>query len=133
MRLKKRRVFLKKRRARLVTLNALAALGAIALIAFLSFMAFRGGPADDPEVALTGQDTVVAAPTPTAPTAPTMAIVGTEVAGVSLAVTGVDMTPRVIGGLSMVLLGTAMELNAGRRRLRRCSAHLWTVAHSIPS
>jgi hypothetical protein len=129
MRLKKRRVFLKKRRARFVTLNALAALGAIALIAFLSFMAFRGGPADDPEVALTGQDTVVAAPTPTAPT---MAIVGTEVAGVSLAVTGVDMTPLVIVGLSMVLLGTAMELGAGRR-LRRCSAHLWPVAHSIPS
>ena len=117
MLLKKRRVFLKKRRARFAKLNALAALGAIALIAFLSLMAFRGGRADDPDVALTGQDTVQTAPTATAPTMAIVgAIAGTEVESVNLATTGIDMTPLLIAGLSMVVLGTAMELSAGRRR-----------------
>ena len=107
--LKKRRVFLKKRRG-FAKSNALAALGGIALIAFLAFLAFQGGRGDDhdPDLALTGQDTVQAAPT--------MAIVGTEVESVSLAATGIDNTPLLIGGLSLVLLGTAMELSAGRRR-----------------
>ena len=118
MLLKKRRVFLKKRRARFSKLNALAALGAIVLIAFLSVMAFRGDRADEPGVALTGQDTAQTAPTTTAPTAtaPTKAIIGTEVESVSLAATGIDMTPLLIGGLSMALLGIAMELSVGRRR-----------------
>lgn len=113
MLLKKRRVFLKKRRARFSKLNALAALGAVGLIAVLSVMAFRGEQVVDPAVALTGQDTVQTAPTATAPT---RAIIGTEVQSVSLAATGIDMTPLLIGGLSMALLGTAIELNAGRRR-----------------
>jgi hypothetical protein len=107
---KKPRVFLKKRRVKFARLDALAALGAIMLIALLSFMAFHGGRGDhhDPVVALTGQET--------AQTAPTTAIVGTEVESVSLALTGIDTTPLLIGGLSMVLLGTAMELSARRRR-----------------
>jgi hypothetical protein len=115
MLLKKRRVFLKKRRARFAKMHALAALGAIVLIAFLSFMAFRSGPADELDVPLTGQDTAQTAPTTTA-TEPTTATAGTEVESVSLALTGIDTTPFLVAGLAMVLLGTAMELSAGRRR-----------------
>ena len=119
MLLKKRRAFLKKGRARFAKLDALGAVGAIVLIAFLSLMAFRGGRADDPGIALTGQDSVQAAPTATAPTT---AIIGTEVESVSLAATGINMTPLLIGGLSMVLLGTAI-VSADRRRSLTTATH----------
>jgi hypothetical protein len=103
-------MFLKKGRARFANSGVLALLGGIVLIAFLSFMAVHGGRGDhhDLHVALTGQDTVQ--------TTPTIATIGTEVDNVSLAATGIDTTPLLIGGLSMVLLGTAMELGAFRRR-----------------
>ena len=112
MLLKKRRVFLKKRRARFAKSDVLAVLGAVGLVAFLSFMAFRGGDANDPGVALSGQDTVQTTP---AATTPTTAGDGAQVEGVTLAYTGRNTTPFFIAGLSMVLLGTAM-LRAGRRR-----------------
>jgi hypothetical protein len=53
----------------------------------------------------------------TAPTtAPPSSTVGTAVQGVVLARTGSSVMPLVIGGVVLVLLGTAVELNARRRR-----------------
>jgi hypothetical protein len=53
----------------------------------------------------------------TAPTtAPPASTVGTAVQGVVLARTGSSVMPLVIGGVVLVLLGTAVELNARRRR-----------------
>jgi hypothetical protein len=124
MLLKKRRVFLKKRHARYSMVNALAAVGAIVLITSLSIIAFRGGPTESPGVALTGQDIVQSAPTPTAPSSAT---IGTEVESLSLAATGIDITPLLIGGLSMALVGAAMELRAGRRRRPEHSQRLAVV------
>jgi hypothetical protein len=49
-------------------------------------------------------------------TAPTTTVVGTAVLGVVLARTGTNAMPLVFGGLVLVLLGTAVELNARRRR-----------------
>jgi hypothetical protein len=106
--LKKPRVFLKKRGARRLTkLEALAALGAIALIAFLSVLAFRGGHHDNADVPLIGQETAQATPT---------TVSGTEVESLTLAATGIDTAPLLIGGLCMVLLGAAIEKGARRRR-----------------
>ena len=48
-------------------------------------------------------------------TAPTTTV-GTAVQGVVLARTGTNAKPLVIGGLVLVLLGTAVELSARRRR-----------------
>ena len=48
-------------------------------------------------------------------TAPTT-IIGTAVEGVVLARTGTNAMPLVLGGLVLVLLGTAVELTARRRR-----------------
>ena len=48
-------------------------------------------------------------------TAPTT-VIGTAVEGVVLARTGTNAKPLVFGGLMLVLLGTAVELTARRRR-----------------
>jgi hypothetical protein len=58
------------------------------------------------------QGVVETAPT----TAPPSSSVGTAVQGVVLARTGSSVMPLVIGGVVLVLLGTAVELNARRRR-----------------
>jgi hypothetical protein len=58
------------------------------------------------------QGVVETAPT----TAPPSSTVGTAVQGVVLARTGSSVLPLVIGGVVLVLLGTAVELNARRRR-----------------
>ena len=58
------------------------------------------------------QGVVETAPT----TAPPSTTVGTAVQGVVLARTGSNAMPFVIGGIVLVLLGTAVELNARRRR-----------------
>ena len=73
--------------------------------------------------------TTTVAPTTTAPTttiptqvegivetAPTTTVVGTAVLGVVLARTGTNAMPLVFGGVLLVLLGVAVELNARRRR-----------------
>ena len=60
------------------------------------------------------QGVVETAPSTTAATAPTT--VGTAVQGVVLARTGSNTMPFVLGGVVLVLLGTAVELNARRRR-----------------
>jgi hypothetical protein len=67
--------------------------------------------------------TIAAAPTtiPTqvegiVETAPTTTVVGTAVLGVVLARTGTNAMPLLFGGIVLVLLGTAVELNARRRR-----------------
>ncbi|MEO8694401.1 MAG: hypothetical protein ABI658_12840 [Acidimicrobiales bacterium] len=52
----------------------------------------------------------------TAPTTAPPATVGTAVQGVVLARTGTNAMPLVIGGVVLVLLGTAVELSARRRR-----------------
>jgi len=49
-------------------------------------------------------------------TAPTTTVVGTAVLGVVLARTGTNAMPLVFGGIMLVLLGVAVELNARRRR-----------------
>ena len=49
-------------------------------------------------------------------TVPPTTVVGTAVQGVVLARTGTNAMPLVIGGVMLVLLGTAVELNARRRR-----------------
>ena len=73
--------------------------------------------------------TTTVAPTTTAPTttiptqvegivetAPTTTVVGAAVLGVVLARTGTNAMPLVFGGVLLVLLGVAVELNARRRR-----------------
>lgn len=52
----------------------------------------------------------------TAPTTAPPATVGTAVQGVVLARTGTNAMPLILGGVMLVLLGTAVELNARRRR-----------------
>ena len=67
-------------------------------------------------IPVTVQGIVETAPTTAPPATTPPATVGTAVQGVVLARTGTNAMPFVIGGVVLVLLGTAVELNARRRR-----------------
>jgi hypothetical protein len=66
-------------------------------------------------VTVTVQGVVETAPSTTAAPAPTTTV-GTAVLGAQLARTGSSVTPLLIGGALLVLIGAAVELNARRRR-----------------